>query len=87
MSTYYLRVEDKAGLRKILIDMSYLSNHKVIRLPKYYYEAGLYLPFIDKKENTLQRYELSKDKIFKEDNHFFYFRFPFKHEQVVEAAV
>ena len=87
MSTYYLRVNDKYSLRKVLIDMSYLANHKIIRLPKYYYEDGLYLPYRNKNEDSILKYELSKDKVFKEDNDFYYFRFPFKHEQVVEVAV
>lgn len=89
MSTYYLRVNDKNNLRKVLIDMSYLATHKVIRLPKYYYEEGLYLPYkeINNNDDSVLKYELTKDKIFKEDNDFFYFRFSFKHEQIVEAAV
>lgn len=89
MSTYYLRVQDEDNIRKILIDMAYLAKHKVIRLPKYYYEEGLYLPYFDKNRNDtkLNKYELSKVNIFKEDDNFFYFKFPFKHDQVVEAAV
>jgi len=89
MSVYYLRVNDRNNIRKVLIDMSYLAKHKVIRLPKYYYEEGLYLPYkeINNNDDSVLKYELTKEKIFKEDNDFFYFRFPFKHEQVVEAAV
>jgi hypothetical protein len=89
MSTYYLRVDENAHTRKILIDMAYLANHKVIRLPKYYFEDGLYLPFIskDKSNSSVQKYELTKDKIINEDEDFFYFKFPFKHLQVVDAAV
>ena len=89
MSTYYLRVEDKNQTRKILIDMSYLAKHKVIRLPKYYYEEGLYLPYNDEKSNdsSVKKYELTKDKIFKEDDNFFYFKFPFKPEEVENTAV
>jgi len=88
MSTYYLRVDENAHTRKILIDMAYLAKHKVIRLPKYYFEDGLYLPFIskDKSNSSVQKYELTKDKIIKEDDDFFYFKFPFKHHQVVDAA-
>ncbi|MCG6915089.1 hypothetical protein LJE86_14350 [bacterium BMS3Abin03] len=89
MSTYYLRVEDKYHIRKVLIDMSYLAKHKIIRLPKYYYEEGLYLPYSDKRDNdgSIKKYALTKDKIFKEDDNFLYFKFPFKHDQVVKTAV
>ena len=89
MSTYYLRVEDKNNTRKILIDMSYLAKHKVIRLPKYYYEEGLYLPYINNKsnDNSTKKYELTKDKVFKEDDNFYYFIFPFNHDQVADVAV
>ena len=87
MSTYYLRVDENARTRKILIDMAYLANHKVIRLPKYYFEDGLYLPFISNDNSSVQKYELTKDKIIKEDEDFFYFKFPFKHHQVVDVAV
>ncbi len=87
MSTYYLRVDENARTRKILIDMAYLANHKVIRLPKYYFEDGLYLPFVSNDNSSVQKYELTKDKIIKEDEDFFYFKFPFKHHQVVDVAV
>jgi hypothetical protein len=89
MSTYYLRVETNDRTRKVLIDMAYLAKHKLIRLPKYYYEEGLYLPFIsDGEENTAtKKYELTREKVIKEDEDFFYFKFPFKHHQVVDVAV
>ncbi len=89
MSTYYLRVENKNHTRKVLIDMAYLAKHKIIRLPKYYYEEGLYLPYTDKKDDdsSVKKYELTKDKIFKEDKDFLYFKFPFKHDQVVKTTV
>ena len=89
MSTYYLRVDENSRTRKILIDMAYLANHKVIRLPKYYFEDVLYLPIIskDNDNSSVQKYELTKDKIIKEDEDFFYFKFPFKHHQVVDVAV
>jgi len=89
MSTFYLRVDDKSHTRKILIDMAYLAKHKIIRLPKYYYEEGIYLPYTNNKQDTVavEKYVLTKDKIFKEDNDFYYFKFPFKHQQVVNVAV
>ncbi|GBD89054.1 hypothetical protein BMS3Abin03_02998 [bacterium BMS3Abin03] len=89
MSTFYLRIEDKAKTRKILIDMAYLAKHNIIRLPKYYFEDGLYLPYKGNSysESSVEKYELTKDKIIKEDENFYYFKFPFKHEQVEGVAV
>lgn len=89
MSTYYLRVETHNRIRKILIDMALLAKHNIIRLPKYYYEEGLYLPYRKNTDgnSTIEKYELTKDKIIKEDNDHYYFRFPFKHEQVEGVAV
>ena len=88
MSTYYLRVETHNRIRKVSIDMAYLAKHKIIRLPKYYYEEGLYLPFLNTSdENKVEEYYLSKDKIVKEDDDYYYFKFPFKHDQVVDVAV
>lgn len=72
--------------RKIMLDMAWLSSHKEIRIPKYYYEDGLYLPFKSNHSTNVDRYFLTRDKIFKEDQHHFYFKFPFKAEEV-EAAV
>jgi len=88
MGIYYLRVNKNNNTRKVAIDMAYLAKHKTIRLPKYYLEEGLYLPFINKNENNkVEEYYLSKDKITKEDKDFYYFKFPFKHYQVVDVAV
>ena len=88
MSTFYLRIGDKAKTRKILIDMAYLTKHNIIRLPKYYFEDGLYLPYKSNSgDSSFEKYELTKDKIIKEDENFYYFKFPFKHEQVEGVAV
>ena len=89
MGIYYLRVNKNNNTRKVAIDMAYLAKHKIIRLPKYYLEEGLYLPFLNTGEdkNKVDEYYLSNDKIIKEDNNFYYFKFPFKHNQVVDVAV
>ena len=79
MGVYYLRVNKNNNIRKVAIDMAYLAKHKIIRLPKYYFEDGLYLPFIKKGDNNnVEEYHLSKDKIIKEDEDFYYFKFQFK---------
>ena len=88
MSTFYLRVNNNNRTRKILIDMAYLAKHNIIRLPKYYYEEGLYLPYSkDRSSSSLEKYELTLNKMIKEDENFFYFKFPFKHHEVVDVAV
>lgn len=89
MSTYYLRVERNNQTRKILIDMAFLAKHNLIRLPKYYYEDGLYLPYKNNvtDNSSFEKYELTKDKMIKEDENFYFFKFPFKHHQVVAVAV
>jgi len=87
MSTYYLRVEAHNHTRKVLIDMAYLAKHNIIRLPKYYFEDGLYLPYKSDGNSTIEKYELSKDKIIKEDEDHYFFKFPFKYEQVEGVAV
>ena len=87
MRTIYLRKEENGFIRKILIDMAYLVSHKLIRLPKYYFEENLYLPY--KKLGAgidIEKYFLLKDKIASEDNNFYYFKFPFKPEEVIEFA-
>ena len=89
MGIYYLRVNKNNNTRKVAIDMAYLAKHKIIRLPRYYLEEGLYLPFINKsdKHQKVEEYHLSNDKMIKEDEDFYYFKFPFKHHQVVDVAV
>jgi len=88
MRTIYLHVEKYGLIRKIAVDMAFLAKHNIIRLPKYYFEDGLFLPFKDLKNNSsIEKYFLTKDKIFKEDNDFYYFKFPFKMEQVFDIAI
>ncbi len=87
MRTIYLRVEKNGIIRKISVDMAFLAKHNIIRLPKYYYEDGLYLPYKSIKNNSsIENYYLTKDKSFKEDKDFYYFKFPFKMEQAFDIA-
>lgn len=84
----YLKVNKNGIVRKIAIDMASLASHKKIRLPKYYFEEGLFLSYKKyKNESAVDEYYLTKDKIKKEDSDFFYFDFPFKMEQVLDTAV
>lgn len=89
MRTIYLYVEKHGITRKVGIDMAYLSEHKKIRLPKYYLEEGLYLLHRENKnyDSEVQKYYLSKDKIASEDEHFYYYDFPFNFKQVFDIAV
>ena len=85
MRTIYLRVEKNGLIRKVSVDMAFLAKHNIIRLPKYYFEEGLFFPY--KKDNSsTENYYLTKDKSFKEDKDFYYFKFPFKMEQVFDTA-
>jgi len=87
MSTYYLRVETHNRTRKILVDMAYLAKHNIIRLLKFYYEEGLYLPYKIDENSTAEKYDLTKEKIIKEDDDHYFFKFPFKHNQVDGVAI
>jgi hypothetical protein len=89
MGIYYLRVNKNNNIRKVAIDMAFLAKHKTIRLPKYYLEEGLYLSFVNKDDDSdkVEKYFLTNDKIIKEDEDFYYYKFPFKHHQVVDVAV
>ncbi len=88
MRTIYLRKEYDHNIRKILVDMAYLVSHKQIRLLKEYYEDGIYLPFTKDLNNSSQveKYYLTKDKIKFEDQHHYFFDFPFKSEKVENVA-
>ncbi|MHB1688583.1 MAG: hypothetical protein ACYCVH_14615 [Ignavibacteriaceae bacterium] len=88
MRTIYLRIDENNFTRKVLIDMAYLVSHKKIRLPKYYHEENLYLPYTQTSngDGLVEKYFLTKDKIISEDADFFYFKFIFKPEQVMDAA-
>ena len=85
MRQLYLRTENRNSLRKIMIDMAYLVSHNQIRLPKVYYEDGIYLPYFSK--NGTDKYILTKDKIVKEDENHYFFAFPFPAEKVEDAAI
>ena len=80
MRTIYLLKDYNNVTRKILIDMAYLSSHKIIRLPKIYFEEGIYLPY--KNNNAIEKYYLDKSKIISEDQNHYFFKFPFKPDQV-----
>jgi hypothetical protein len=88
MRTIYLKVNRNGLIRKVSIDMAFLASHKKIRLPKYYFEEGLYLSYKkDLKQQSVEEYFLTKDKVKKEDNDFYYFDFPFKVEQVFDISI
>lgn len=88
MRTIYLSVIRNGLIRKVGIDMAFLSSHNKIRLPKYYFEEGLYLSYKKNlKESSVEEYYLTKDKVQKEDNDFYYFDFPFKVEQVSDISI
>ena len=88
MRTIYLRVNRNGLIRKVSIDMAFLASHKKIRLPKYYFEEGLYLSYKkDLRQQSVEEYVLTKDKVKKEDNDFYYFDFPFKVEQVFDISI
>jgi hypothetical protein len=52
MRPIYLFVEKNSIVRKIMIDMAYLSAKKKIRLLKYLYEDGLYFFYPNSKDNS-----------------------------------
>lgn len=80
----YLRVDSMGILRKAALDMAFLLTHKKIRLPKIYFEEGLYFLYQTvKNESLTEKYYLTIDKIIKEDKVYYYFDFPFKSEQVI----
>ena len=88
MRTIYLRVNRKGLTRKVAVDMAFLASHKKIRLPKYYFEDGLYFSYKkDLEQQLVEQYFLTKDKVKKEDNDFYYFDFPFKVEQVFDISI
>ncbi len=86
MRTIYLRKDYDIHIRKVLIDMAYLVSHNKIRLPKYYFEDGLYLPHNSKNGNEVEKYFLTKDKIISETKDHYFFDFPFKAEEVENSA-
>jgi hypothetical protein len=89
MRTIYLRKEDKNITRMILLDMAYLVSNKKIRLPRYQLEDGLYLLFLPnlKDKSQVEKFFLTKEKIISEDQYHYFFKFPFKADQVTETSV
>lgn len=89
MRPIYLYIDKYGITRKVAVDLSYLFPHNQIRLPKWQFEDGLYLRYLSvKRDNSkIEKYFLTKDKVINEDNDFYYFKFPFKYEQVSEVAV
>ncbi|MDT3697307.1 MAG: hypothetical protein ROY99_13065 [Ignavibacterium sp.] len=88
MRPIYLYANTSGVLRKIAVDMAYLFAHKKIRLPKYYFEDSLHFIYSDSKSsNKTEQYFLTKDKVVKEDNDFFYFDFPVKLNQVIGISI
>ena len=69
--------------------MAYLVSNKKIRLPRYQLEDGLYLLFIPdlKDKSRIEKFSLTKEKIIFEDQHHYFFKFPFKAEQVTDTAI
>ncbi len=87
MRTIYIRKDYSNYTRKILIDMAFLSTHKKLRLLKNYYEDNLYFPYFENGDSKqIQKYFLTRDKIISEDANHYFFNFPFKPNQVEEAA-
>lgn len=81
---------DKYGItRKVALDLPYLFAHKEIRLPKWQFEDGLYLRYYPdlKDQSKIEKYFITKDKIIREDKNFYYFKFPFRYEQLIHVAV
>ncbi len=85
MRPIYLIKNQGSFQRKVMLDMAWLSSHKQIRLPKRYLEDGIYLPHKSKDKFEIEKYFLTKDKIVKEDTDHFFFKFPFKPEEVENA--
>ncbi len=88
MRTIYLRVSRNGLTRKVAVDMAFLASYKIIRLPKYYFEERLFFSYKkDLKQQLVEEYFLTTDKVKKEDNDFYYFDFPFKVEQVLDISI
>lgn len=88
MKPIYLWKDYNGGVRKLMTDMPYLVNYKKIRLPKWQWEEGIYLPYKPERTNVeFEKYFLTNDKIIREDEHHYFFNFPFKPEQVETVAI
>ena len=75
MSPVYINKAQENGTRKFMADMAYLSSHKKIRLPKYYFEEGLYIQYYPDPadKNIIEKYFLEREKSVSEDENFYYF--------------
>lgn len=89
MRPIYLYIDKYGITRKVAVDTAYLFSHKQIRLPKWQFEDGLYLNYLPEinDKTKVEKYFLSKEKIIKEDNNFYYFSFPFKYQQLSGVSV
>lgn len=89
MRPIYLYIEKYGIIRKVAVDTAYLFSHKQIRLPKWQFEEDLYLNYLPDGNNNsnIEKYFLTKNKILKEDENFYYFKFPFMYAQVSDIAV
>ncbi len=86
MQKIYMLVDTNSHIRKIAVDLPFLYTNKKLRLLKDYFEEGLYLLYMN-KDNIQGKYFLTKDKIINEDEHHYYFKFPFKFEQVEKVSI
>lgn len=88
MRPIYLRRDNHSGTRKVMVDMPYMVSYKKIRLPKWQWEEGLYLPYKPERSHVeFEKYFLSRDNIIKEDEYHYFFDFPFHREEVESIAV
>lgn len=86
MRPIYFKKDYGTFSTKFMADMAWLASHNEIRIPKYRFDEGIYFLF-NSDENKEEKYFLTRDKIFKEDDFHFYFKFPFKPEQVEGIAI
>ncbi len=88
MSPVYLQKESNGQTRKVMLDMAFLVSHKKIRLPKYLYEEELFIPYFKDPNSKaeLDKYYLTKDKIERQDENFYYFNFPLIDEQILRES-
>lgn len=85
MRPLYILKNQNNFIRKFMADMAYIVTHKQIRLPRNYFEEGLFFLYRSNNENqnNTEEYFLTREKIVSEDENFYYFNFPFTEDQVV----
>ena len=78
MKPVYIQKDSGSFIRKIMMDMAFLSEHKQIRLYKYLFEDGLYFLYSNHKKDgdKVEKFFLTKDKVKKEDINYMYFELP-----------